>query len=679
MIPADLLETACQTLGLSPYPVQVKAAQALAEGKLIEMKTGEGKTLTAVFPAAIHALKGGQVHILTFNDYLAKRDAEWMKPFYKKLGLTVNHVTADLSEEERKQAYTADIVYTTAKQIGFDYLRSYIAATPDQILLPQLDFALVDEADAILIDEARNPLILAGSTNEPLPDLFQIDQVILSLDPDADFSLDDYQRNIFLNEEGIEKVERVLGLDNLYAPENRLVLSAVNLSLHAHYLLCRDKDYIVKSKQVLLVDEFTGRIVKDRRWQYGLQMAVEVKEGIVPREEGIMLGSITLPELLRKYKKLAGMTATAAESADEFEQLYQLQIESIPPNLPSIRQDLPDRIYPDSVSKIKDLISRIKTVHQSGQPILIGTLTVKESEDLSTELKRAGLSVRILNAHNDEEEAAIIAEAGDLGAITISTNMAGRGTDIRLGGKNEANREAVIRLGGLLVIGTNRHESKRIDNQLRGRSGRQGDPGMTQFYISFEDDLMIRYRLQKLLPKKFRNNNKTGLVDHKTVRNRIDQAQRIIEGQMEQLRNTLRQYAAIVDKQREVYMHQRQCWLYTDHPARFSIMKLYTAQWAAFLDYAQEVKEGIYLLRLGGENPERKFNQLMDTRFKDMLKTTEEQIADILLHPDEFITKPSPPKPGSTWNYVVNDSPFQNQFAINLLSMSLMGSSRISL
>ena len=656
------------TLGYTPYPVQLQGAEHLYNGKLIEMNTGEGKTLTAIFPAAKHALEGKKVHILTFNDHLAKRDANWMRPFYEALNLKVGFITSKMSHEERKQGYKNDVLYVTAKEVGFDYLKSFIAYDQEEIILPELDYAIIDEADTILIDEARNPLVMAGDLYQEHPDLLQISRIIAEMNKGTDFSLDDYGRNVFLNDAGIKLVESKLNLENLYDQKNQLILSAINLSLQAHSLLIKDRDYVVKNSFVLLVDEFTGRIVKDRKWQHGLQMAVEIKENITPQNEGVMLGSTTLPAFLKKYSKIAAMTATATESKDEFRELYRLKIETVHPNIPCQRIDLPDQVFTHKEAKYIALAEEISDVNKTGRPVLIGTLSVKESEELAAFLSEKELSPRVLNANNDEQEAEIIAEAGDLGALTISTNMAGRGIDIILGGSNGANRDKVLALGGLHVIGTNRHESRRIDNQLRGRSGRQGDPGSSQFFISMEDDLMLKYNLQSILPKKLKGLKQESAYNNKTLVKRIAQAQRIIEGQMQDLRKTLSDYTLIIEQQRNMYQSDRQSWLSSDHLSKDLIINLFDQQWAIFLDYSHEVKEGIYLLRLGGDKPLRKFNRMMDQRFHLLLNDTNEKVEQIKRNPDEFLENSSIKKPSSTWNYLVNDSPFQNQFAINLLT-----------
>jgi preprotein translocase subunit SecA len=495
-------EICIRQLGLTPFDVQLLAAIALHNGKLVEMQTGEGKTLAAVFPAVLNAMTDQGVHILTFNDYLARRDAIAMGEVFKFLNLTVGYIQEKLSPQKRKEAYACHITYATAKEVGFDYLRSCIAYDPEEIVLRPFNYCIVDEADAILIDEARTPLVLAGSLVESDLDHYAIAQLIDSLSDPLDFESDENGQNVFLTESGIRKIEQGLGLPDLHAKQHFELQSAVNLALHARVLLQKDVDYIVKEDEIKLIDEFTGRIVKDRKWRNGLQTAVEAREGVTIRSEGTILNSITLQHLLHKYDRPAGMTATAQQSAREFAEFYGLSTVVIPPNKPCRRNDLPDLVFTTRKAKRQALIREIKKVHQTGQPVLIGTLSVKESEAMAQDLKKKGLPCQVLNAKNDEKEAAVIAEAGCLGAITISTNMAGRGTDIKLGGTDTTQKQAVGQLGGLYVIGTNKHESARIDRQLKGRAGRQGDAGESRFFISFQDELMERYQLREILPQK---------------------------------------------------------------------------------------------------------------------------------------------------------------------------------
>ncbi|MFZ5941478.1 MAG: DEAD/DEAH box helicase [Bacteroidota bacterium] len=676
-----LVREAChRSLGQRHYDVQVLAALVLQAGKLAEMKTGEGKTLAAVLPAVLYALEGKGVHILTFNDYLAVRDAAWMGPVYRFLGLTVAAVTEKMSPAEKKRAYACDITYATAKEVGFDYLRSNIAWEPEEIVLRPFYYAIVDEADALLIDEARNPLVLAGDQQLAGLDLAEISAQVARLSPE-DYETDDYARNVFLSERGISRIEEWNGIGNLFADEHHEFLAAVNMALQARVLLKRDVDYVVKDGEVKLVDEFTGRIMKDRKWQHGLQMAVEAKEGLRVRPEGTVLASVPLHHFMRLYPRLAGMTATASESADEFMGFYRLVTVVIPPNKPCIREDLPDLIFTNRRAKMMAILGEVLRVHERGRPVLIGTLTVKESEELALFLASHGIQAVVLNALNDAEEARIIADAGAPGAVTISTNMAGRGTDILPGGSDGRMQDLVRGLGGLHVIGTNRHESLRVDNQLRGRAGRQGDPGSSRFIISFEDDLMVRYRLKSILPPPYRKMKSPMPVDDPVVQSRIAQSQRIIEGQMFEMRRTLNEYSMLIEKQRLFLLQQRDELLYGEpdaSPPELKKWKLLTLDrlWAAHLDHASELKEGIHLLRLGGEDPVRNFHRKMEERFQELLSGLEDEFSRLDSQVAAGLVLPPAEKPSSTWTYLVNDNPFKNKLAINMLAGAFFGTSR---
>ena len=469
------------------------AAIALDRGHVVEMQTGEGKTLAAVMPASLHALAGQGVHILTFNDYLARRDAEWMGPIYRRLGLSVGFVQQDMTPEERRRAYLADVTYVTGKEAGFDHLRDLLATDPRDLVHRPFHFALVDEADSLLIDEARIPLVIAGSVGRESSSSPRLAAVVAGLTPGIHFDADEYGRDVELTEAGCEQVERVLGCGSLHHAGNYGVLTELNCALHARVLLRRDVDYIVRDGRIGVIDEFTGRIVTDRHWPDGLQAALEAKEGIERQPDGRILGSITLQHFLRGYPRLCGMTGTAQTAALELRQLYGLEVVVIPTHRPMIRVDQPDLVFTHREAKEKAVVDEIRRVHASDRPVLVGTLTVEESERLAARLRSAGVACQILNAKHDEMEARVVAGAGAVGAVTISTNMAGRGTDIRLGGEDEADHERVAALGGLYVIGTNRHESARVDLQLRGRAGRQGDPGESRFFVSLEDDLLVRY------------------------------------------------------------------------------------------------------------------------------------------------------------------------------------------
>ena len=475
-------EASRRTLVLRPFDVQVMAGIAMHRGRLVEMQTGEGKTLAAVFPAYLNALSGRGVHVHTFNDYLARRDAAWMGPIYRFLGLRVGCIQERQGRKERQNAYNADITYSTAKEAGFDFLRDNLCYESDDQVHRPFHFAIVDEADSLLIDEARVPLVIAGMTEEVTANSFHPAEIVRNLKPEIDYYTDDGKRNVFLTDKGVKRIEAVLGCGNLFQQKNFEHLTRINLALHAEALLQRDVDYIVRSGAVEIVDEFTGRVVKDRHWPDGLQAAVEAREKLNLQKGGTILGSITLQHFMRLYPKLCGMTATARSAASELKTFYDLKVVVISPNRPCIRRDLPDIVFTDKKAKSQALIAEIVQTHSTGRPVLVGTASVEESEKLAEKLKKSGIKCCVLNAKNNELEAGIIARAGAPGAVTISTNMAGRGTDIKLGGNDEQERDSVVSLGGLYVIGTNRHESIRIDRQLRGRAGRQGDPRRIPFF-----------------------------------------------------------------------------------------------------------------------------------------------------------------------------------------------------
>ncbi len=683
-------EVCKRQLNMRPYDVQLIAAMVLHEGKLAEMKTGEGKTLAAVMPVYLNALKGAGVHILTFNDYLAKRDAEWMAPVYRFLGLSVGYIQQNSSLEEKQKAYNCEITYATAKEVGFDFLRTFIAYQPNEIISRSFHFAIVDEADAILIDEARNPLVLAGNLTETDLDLYQIASFVANLKMTEDYTLDDYSRNVFLTDQGIEKAEKHFSVQTLYTSSGQELLAAINIAIHAKVLLHRDIDYVVKDRKVKLIDEFTGRIVEDRKWQNGLQMAVEAKENLEIQSEGIILGSITLQHFMQQYPKIAGMTATAMESAEEFNKFYKLQTIAIPPNIRCKRIDYPDLIFSHKIAKDNALLREIIEVHQSARPILIGTSTVKESESLAKMLESNNIAFQVLNAKNDELEAEIIANAGALRAVTISTNMAGRGTDIVLGGKEGKQKEEVLKLGGLYVIGTNRHESLRIDNQLRGRAGRQGDPGASRFFISFEDDLMIKYKLKELFPKTYQSKQQPEPIELPIIRKRIGLAQEIIEGQMFEMRETLYEYSKFIEKQRIIFQNERQHILFQnnfhlknefeelvileiDSTLKNYILFLYDKLWARHLQYITELKDGIHLVRLGGRNPLRYFHEKTDEHFGEILEQLQTKVLAIINSKEPELIVSNIEKPSSTWTYIISDNPFGNQLGIMLGDSSNIG------
>ena len=528
---ALVCEAAKRTLGLQPYDVQIMAAIALHEGFLIEQHTGEGKTLSAVMPAYLNALTGAGVHVLTFNDYLANRDAEWMGPIYRFLGLTVKSVQAGMSMSGKREAYAADITYVTAKEAGFDYLRDTIALCEADTVHRPFHYVIVDEADSLLLDEARVPLVIAGEPGSSERDGIRFAEVARQLKQDVHYDFDEFQRNVYLNEVGAAKAEELLGCGNLYDSHNSHLLSSLNCALHAKLLLKKDVDYIVRDGKIELIDEYTGRVAENRHLPEGLQAALAAKEGLQLKAGGKILGTITLQHFLSLYPKICGMTATAHVSAMEFEAIYALQVVQIQPNRPNIRIDRPHRIYTHKEAKFKALVQEIASVHVTGRPILIGTSSVEESDMLAKKLAALGIPCHVLNAKNDAKEAEIIAKAGEIGAVTVSTNMAGRGVDIRLGGGNPTQAEAVAKLGGLYVIGTHVHESMRIDDQLRGRSGRQGDPGASVFFVSLEDELMLRFGIDKAIPPAYRDLRQDDALEESVLRSKIEHIQRVIMGQ----------------------------------------------------------------------------------------------------------------------------------------------------
>lgn len=555
---AIVREASRRTLHLDPFDVQMIAGLAMARGCIAELPTGEGKTLAAVFPACLWALSGRGIHVLTFNDYLARRDAAWMGPVYRTLGLSVGCIQEGMSQLGKRAAYACDVTYATAKEVGFDFLRDQIAYERDSLVHRRFNCALVDEADSILIDEARIPLVISGAEDRASWDTSLLASLVKALAPGRDFETDDEHRNVFLTDAGSERVESILGCGSLYLGNNQSLLEAVYCALHAQALLRRDVDYIVRGGRIEIVDEFTGRVVDKRHWPDGLQAAVEAREGLSRKTEGRILGSITLQHFFRLYPALGGMTATARSAADEFHEFYGLKVVVVPPHTASIRVDRSDVVFTHREAKRRAIVREIRDVHALGRPILVGTASVKESEELAADLRSAGIRCSVLNAKNDELEASIIAKAGMLGAVTISTNMAGRGVDIKLGGNNESHRDAVAALGGLYVIGTNRHESLRIDRQLRGRAGRQGDPGATRFFISLEDDLFERYGLTKMLVERHRLSPQDDALTSGLIQYEVAHAQRVIEGQNFDIRRSLYKFSSLVDLQRQIVQARRE-------------------------------------------------------------------------------------------------------------------------
>lgn len=544
-------EAAYRVIGEKPYYVQILGGLAIHYGNIAEMKTGEGKTLTCTMPAYLNALDGNGVHVITVNEYLAGRDAEWMGNIYRFLGLTVGVNYRELSPTEKKEVYNCDIMYSTNNEIGFDYLRDNMVVKAENRVQRPLNYVIIDEVDSVLIDEARTPLIISGGHMSSANLYIQADKFVKSLKENNGYVYDEKTKTVTLDEDGIKKGEKAFGVSNLYDLNNTTLVHYINQALRANYSMKKDFDYVVEDGKVVIVDPFTGRLMHGRSYSDGLHQAIEAKEGVEIQEETKTLATITFQNLFRMYKKIAGMTGTAKTEEEEFRDIYNMYVITIPTNKPVMRKDYGDLIFATQKGKYKAIINEIKERHEKGQPVLVGTVAVETSELLSDMLKKIHIPHEVLNAKNHAREAELIANAGQKGAVTIATNMAGRGADIKLG-------EGVKELGGLAVIGTERHESRRIDNQLRGRSGRQGDPGFSQFCVSFEDDLMVRFgtdRAKTLLQS-------IGFDDDVSIRNKmlsgsIESAQKRVEGNNFDIRKTLLQYDDVINRQREVIYKKR--------------------------------------------------------------------------------------------------------------------------
>ena len=548
---ATAREAAYRKIGEKPFYVQLLGGLAIHFGNIAEMKTGEGKTLTTILPAYLNALSGEGVHVITVNEYLTQRNAEWMGPIFEFLGISVGVNLRELSPVEKRKVYNCDITYTTNNEVGFDYLRDNMVMRKEDRCLRPLNFCILDEVDSMLIDEARTPLIISGGKFNSANLYRDADKAVKKLNKETDYTLDEKTKSVLLTEEGSEKLEKHFKLDNLYDVENAALVHHINQALKANYGMANDVDYVVKDGEVLIVDQFTGRLMQGRQFSDGLHQAIEAKEGVKINEETQTLATITFQNLFRMYKKIAGMTGTAKTEEEEFRDIYNMYVIEIPTNRPCIREDMVDKIYSTEKGKYKAIVEFIKKVHTTGQPILVGTISVESNERLSKLLQKEKLPHEVLNAKNHAREAEIIAKAGEIGAITIATNMAGRGTDIKLA-------PGVKELGGLCVIGTERHESRRIDNQLRGRAGRQGDPGYSQFFISFEDELMRRFGAEKVRDIIKR----TGYPEDQDITNKflsrqIEGAQKKVEGNNYDMRKNLLDYDNIVSEQRKIIYDRR--------------------------------------------------------------------------------------------------------------------------
>jgi preprotein translocase subunit SecA len=620
---------ASRVLGFGLFDVQLHAALALADGKIVEMQTGEGKTVAAVPAIAWLARAGQGVHALTANDYLARRDARWMGGIYDRLGLSVGVIQQHMTGDERRAAYSCDVTYATANEVGFDYLRDQLALHREEQALRPFAVAVCDEADSALIDEARIPLVIAGGGAESGDLAAKADRAVRRLMP-WDRSVDEAGRNVALTPSGLAAVERDLVCD-LYAIDSAPLMAAVHEALHAHTLLQRDIDYVVHDGEVLSVDEFKGRIVRERRWPAGLQTALEWKEGVSRKLQGRVLGSITVENLMALYPMVCGMTGTAATQARDFREMYDLDVEVIPTHRPVIRIDHPDAVFTTTAAKEAAVIQEIRDIASTGRPVLVGTSSVQESESISRQLR--GLTHSVLNARNEEAEAAIIARAGEKGAVTISTNMAGRGVDIRLG-------LGVAELGGLHVVGTTRYESRRIDHQLRGRAGRQGDPGSSRFFISDEDALMVKFGGDGVLP---------------------DQAQRIAEGQNLSIRMLLRKYETIVEAQRLQVAARRFRVLTGEEPSESELARQVVLQtiddlWADYVSAVSDLRADAVWISLGAANPFANYIVQIHAMFNEFERTIDAEWRARL--EQAVLTGAGPRQRGATWTYLTTDEPF---------------------
>jgi preprotein translocase subunit SecA len=696
-----------RSTGLRPFDVQLLGALRMLAGDVIEMATGEGKTLAGAIAAAGYAIAGRHVHVVTINDYLARRDAEWMGPLLEAMGLTVGWITAESTSDDRRAAYDCDVTYASVNEIGFDVLRDQLVTDVADLVSPNPDVALIDEADSVLVDEALVPLVLAGTTHRETPRL-EIIKLVGELAAETDFDSDSDSRNVHLTDVGARKVEKALGGIDLYSEEHvGTTLTEVNVALHAHVLLHRDVHYIVRDDAVHLINSSRGRIAQLQRWPDGLQAAVEAKEGIETTETGEVLDTITVQALINRYATVCGMTGTALAAGEQLRQFYKLGVSPIPPNTPNIREDESDRVYITAAAKNDAIVEHIAAVHETGQPVLVGTRDVAESEELHEHLVRRGVPAVVLNAKNDAEEAQVIAEAGEYGTVTVSTQMAGRGTDIRLGGSDEADHDRVAELGGLHVVGTGRHHTERLDNQLRGRAGRQGDPGSSVFFSSWEDDVVAANLDGNKLPMQTDEDGR--IVSPKTTA-LLDHAQRVAEGRLLDVHANTWRYNQLIAQQRAIIVDRRNTLLRTAtareelaglapdrykelsevgaSPARSGLSEerlekicrlimLYHLDrgWADHLAYLADIRESIHLRALGRQNPLDEFHRMAVDAFAslaaDAIEAAQQtfETANVLEEePGLDLSKLA--RPTSTWTYMVNDNPLSDD---TLSTLSLPG------
>jgi preprotein translocase subunit SecA len=689
-------EAADRSLGMRPFDVQLQGADRLLEGDVVEMATGEGKTLAGAIAAAGMALAGRSVHVISPNDYLARRDAEWMRPLFGLLDVTVGYVTEASTRAERREAYAKDVVYGSVNEIGFDVLRDQLATRAADLISPKPDVAIVDEADSVLVDEALIPLVLAGSVKGDVPQT-AIMEVVSRLRQGKHYEIDSDGRTVFLTEDGAKLVEEELGGIDLYSELHvATTLPQVNIALHAYVLVERDIDYIVRDGAVRLINASRGRVAQLQRWPDGLQAAVEAKEGLTQTDSGEVIDTITVQALLKRYRLVCGMTGTALAAGEQLRQFYDLGVSQIPPNTPNIRVDQPMRVYDNKGNKVAAIVEYVRQVHETGQPVLIGTHDVAESEELVHMLKISGVRATVLNAKNDADEARIIAEAGARGAVTVSTQMAGRGTDIKLGGSDagddSAEHDEVAELGGLCVIGTGLHDTERLDQQLRGRAGRQGDPGTSVIFASVEDPIVERH-LPLATPPRGADID-SGEFPGTKAADMLESAQRVAEGAMLETHANTWNYNQLVNQHRDLVMERRHLLLTTDKaleefkaalPARYDALVeegieeqvladaardayLYHLDrcWADQLAYVSEVQTTIHLRALGRQSPLDEFHRMVIERFRqlpeDASSRAEETLETAKITADGIDLEAADLGRNTlTWTYMVHDNPFANK------------------
>ncbi len=682
---AILSIAATRTLGMTPFPVQLQAVLRLLEGDVIQMATGEGKTLVGAMANTGFGLMGKRVHSVTVNDYLAARDAEWMGPLVKFFGLTVAAVTESMTTDERRKAYKANIVYAPVNEIGFDVLRDQLITDRADAVQHGADVALIDEADSVLVDEALVPLVLAGNEPGTAPG-GRITDLVRRLKKNQHYVVDEDGRNASLTDVGARLLERQLGIASLYDDEHvGSTLVQVNLALHAHALLTRDVHYIVRDGKVALIDASKGRVADLQRWPDGVQAAVEAKEGLAVTEGGRILDTITLQALMHRYPMVCGMTGTAVEATDQLRSFYDLRVSVIDRNQPLQRFDEADRVYATIRDKNRAIIDEIKAIHDTGQPVLVGTQDVAESEALAEALREYDIDVNVLNAKNDAEEARIIAEAGDIGRVTVSTQMAGRGTDIKLGGADENDHDAVVKLGGLAVIGTSRHRTARLDNQLRGRAGRQGDPGLALFFVSLEDDVVVVGGAGEEVTARPAAD---GSIESKRIRDWIEHCQRVTEGQLLEIHSQTWKYNKLLADQRDIIDKRRAELLDTDRAwqeifersARATLLDkelprdtlvraareimLYHLDlgWSDHLALMDDVRESIHLRAIARETPIDEFHRIAVREFKELAQRAVDNAVDtfneVPIDADgAHLEEQGLARPSATWTYMVSDNP----------------------